>query len=712
MRLTVLCLAAVGGATARSDLAGANPIRKVVTLMQNMQKEIEAEGAKEKELFDKFMCFCTGNNDALEKSVADGEAAIAEYESKVTEGTAEKGRLTQEVATHKQDLAQATDDLSEAATLRKKESAEFDAREADDTTNIQAMSKAIPALEKGMGSASLMQMPGGVFDRVKHIAEVYGEDFDRKTVLAFLEQSGDYVPQSGQIVGILKAMLDDMEAELKTAKADEASAASGYAELKASKEAQASASKEAIQTKTVRMGELALEIAQAQDGLEDTTKEVADNKKFLANLATDCKNKEAEWAERSKLRAEEVEAISQAIGILNDDDALDVFKKAVPAAFEQETRLGLIQVVGQSAGQSAARVARVQAIMAKVQKSLKKSGHSPRLVAMLFNLKTKLRRQSRAIARGRSTGDFDEIGQMVDGMVVVEQEEQHNDDVQKPWCLGEFDKNDREDKEEHKEISKLEAEMSEDVDSIAALEGEIKALTEEIAGLDKSVAEATEQRKQEHQDYIESVQLSQTAMGLIEKAKQRLVKFYNPTLYKAAPVKKEMTMEEKIIEAGSASFLQMGRVVRRVRVTTRKQPEMPETFGKYEKKSEKSGGVMALMDSIVKEMESDMKDAEYDEKTAQKDYAELMSDSQESRAQNAKSITEKETAKASIVEKKQMAKEKEARDYEDLENIQAEVSNLHVKCDLMLEQFDMKKEARATEIEGLKSAKAILAGAK
>merc|ERR1719163_360128 len=157
-------------------------------------------------------------------------------------------------------------------------------------------------------------------------------------------------------------------------------------------------------------------------------------------------------------------------------------------------------------------------------------------------------------------------------------------------------------------------------------------------------------------------------------------------------------MEEKIIEAGSASLLQMGRVVRRVRVATRKQPE-------------KSGGVMALMDSITKEMESDMKDAEYDEKTAQKDYAELMADSQESRAQNAKSITEKETAKASIVEKKQMAKEKEARDYEDLENIQAEVGNLHVKCDLMLEQFDMKKEARATEVEGLKSAKAILAGA-
>merc|ERR1719235_43623 len=118
------------------------------------------------------------------------------------------------------------------------------------------------------------------------------------------------------------------------------------------------------------------------------------------------------------------------------------------------------------------------------------------------------------------------------------------------------------------------------------------------------------------------------------------------------------------------------------------------------------------MDSIMKELEDDMKDGEYDEKTAQKDYAELMSDSQESRKANAESITEKEAAKASISEKKQTAKMKEARDFEDLENIHGYVGNLHMKCDLLLETYDMKKEARTKEVEGLKNAKAVLAGAK
>merc|ERR1719408_667047 len=122
-------------------------------------------------------------------------------------------------------------------------------------------------------------------------------------------------------------------------------------------------------------------------------------------------------------------------------------------------------------------------------------------------------------------------------------------------------------------------------------------------------------------------------------------------------------MEEKAeaAAAGTLSLLQLGRGLRAVRAH---QPEAPETFGAYEKKTEKSTGVVALMDMITKELGDDMKDAEYDEKTAQKDYAELMADSQETRAQNAKSITAKEAAKAELVDKKTVAKQKESRDYE------------------------------------------------
>merc|ERR1719174_965073 len=57
---------------------------------------------------------------------------------------------------------------------------------------------------------------------------------------------------------------------------------------------------------------------------------------------------------------------------------------------------------------------------------------------------------------------------------------------------------------------------------------------------------------------------------------------------------------------------------------------------------------MALMDMLLKELSGDMTDAEHEETTSQSDYERLMSDSQKSRAQNAKSITDKEAAKADM----------------------------------------------------------------
>merc|ERR1719301_68949 len=123
---------------------GANPIRKIVTLLQNMQKEIEAEGMKEKELFDKFMCFCSGNNGELNKAAADATAQIDQLSAKLKAEEAEKVQVTQELIDHKKDREQAGEDISEATMIREKEANEFAEMKADSETNIAAMAGAIP----------------------------------------------------------------------------------------------------------------------------------------------------------------------------------------------------------------------------------------------------------------------------------------------------------------------------------------------------------------------------------------------------------------------------------------------------------------------------------------------------------------------------------------------------------------------------------------
>merc|ERR550514_1522983 len=122
---------------------------------------------------------------------------------------------------------------------------------------------------------------------------------------------------------------------MKSTEVTEEEAAKGFAQLKAAKEKEIELASEAIEAKTKRVGELAVSIVQSLDGADDATKEKADADHTLSTLDETCKEKQAAYSARSKTRGEEVSAISEAISILNDDDALDTFKKAGASSLVQ-----------------------------------------------------------------------------------------------------------------------------------------------------------------------------------------------------------------------------------------------------------------------------------------------------------------------------------------------------------------------------------------
>merc|ERR1711871_1066283 len=98
--------------------------------------------------------------------------------------------------------------------------------------NIAAIGKATAAIEKGMGNF-LQSSSASVLKRI--IMSRNMMDADRQDVLAFLSGSSDYAPASGQITGILKTMLDEMNADLSDAQATEKKAVADYEALMAAK---------------------------------------------------------------------------------------------------------------------------------------------------------------------------------------------------------------------------------------------------------------------------------------------------------------------------------------------------------------------------------------------------------------------------------------------------------------------------------------------
>jgi len=676
--------------------ANENPIRKIVRLMQDMSAEIEAEKKKEGELFEKFMCICNTYPAELQTSLDGNAKDIESLSSKIEEETALKAKLAEELKQHAADKDAATKDLAKATTLRGKESEEYDASVADLKGSIAQLDSAIPALEAGAGASALLQGAG-----TSHLKNVIASsaaitDFDKKQVLAFLSEgdssaSAEYAPSSGEVLGILKQMKDDMAKSLADTESSEQVAAAGYADLKAAKDSEIELAAEAIEAKEKKTGELAVSIAQTTDAHDDTVDEEADNKKMLATLEGTCDSKKLEFEARLKLRTDEIAAISEAVTILNDDDALDVFKKAVPAGLvETSSQSGFLQT------QSGTRKLKQAVDIVRQASEVHKSDVHLRI--LLEKMSTKLRSASRN-AQGP---DFGAVKTMIDEMVAVLTKEGDEDAKKKEWCIGELAKADKELAAKQEKLESIGASISQIEDEISGLEEDVKALETATAELDKSVASATETRKSEHAEYVETLQLTEAAVGLIGKAKNRLMKFYNPTVYKAPP-KVEKTMEEKIV--ASYAFVQRHSAQHR---NSKQLPEIPE-LPAYEKKN--SGGVVALMDKIVSDLEKDKAGAAVDEKHAQAEYVALMAESQATRSANAKALVTKKAAKAELTKKLVTAKESSVVTGEEVMNAHTFLGDLHSSCDFVVENFEMREQARGTELESLKSAKAVLSGA-
>jgi len=665
-RLTPLIICALVAGVASESLL-ANPIRKVVGMLQDMQKTVEAEGEKEKELFDKFMCYCNNGAGSLDASIQAASSQIEALTGKIETDTAQRSQAQQDIGQHKTDGAAAQTTVKESTAMREKEASEFAASSGEMKANIAAMTGALDALKKGL-SASLLQTSVGqtLKSLLEHSPAV--PDAERSTLLSFLETGEG---GSDQIVGVVAQMKETMEADLKETTASEEEAKASFESLVASKTKEVAAAQKAVEEKTVRVGELAVSVAQGKADLEDTQGSLEEDKKFKANLAASCATKSEEWDKRSKLRAEEVTAISETVEMLNGDDALELFKKTLPSA----------SAFLQLSTSTRAQQRRAASLLRKVM--IMDPAHSMNLRTMLLMLKS-------------HNAGFETVVKMIDNMVATNAKEQKDDDEKRDFCNAEILKTQDHEHALKGSISDLSADLEEKEDAVATLASEIKALQQGINDLDKSVVEATEQRKDEHAEFLSTSAANQAALELIKMATNRMNKFYQPSLYKAPPT--------TTVEDSPYGFVQIA--------LHRAEPGAPPaTFEGEYKKSEGSTGIISMMNQMAKDVEMDIQEGKHDEESAQKDYERAMKDAATKRSDDSKLMVEKNGAKADEQTNAQAVRSERATKRDQLNIAQDKLYDLHVDCNHVLTNYDESKANRAKEDDMLNQAKSVLAGA-
>jgi len=654
-------------------------------MLQMMQNKVAAEGEKKEKIFNQFMCYCDNADATLGAAVDAADKKIPLLESGIKEDSALKSQLEADLKSHMSDRVSAKEAIAKATAIREKEKNAYTKASGDLKTNIAAMDKAIPAIEKGMGGF-LQTNTASVLRQLSISLDM--SSVDREMLTGFLAGKNGYSPASGEIVGILKTMHDEMSVDLKTATDDENAAIGAFGALVAAKEKEINALSRAIESKMTRVGDLGVKIAQMKNDLEDTIEDQGESQKFLQDLAGNCKKKKGEWAGYKEMQVQEMLALADTIKVLNDDDALELFKKTLPGAASS-----LMQVKASN-----------MAIRKKVINHLQKlSLNDPRVDFLAIAL------------RGGKVG-FEKIIQMIDKLTHELKVEQASDDAKRDYCNTELDKAEDNKKVQEQEQADLETSIEDATENVANLKTEIEALDDGIRALDKEVGEATETRQKEHEEFVEFTASNSAAVDLLKFAKNRLNKFYNPSQYKAPP-KRELSEEQQITlnNGGTLAPTDAPGGIAGTGVTALQAnaapPPPPEADMAYKKKGGESSGVIRLIDLLINDVEKDIMTADLEEKDAQKDYVRFMDNAAKKRAEDSKSMTDKEGALADtetqLVDDKQGLKDKKM----DLMKTGQLIGALHSECDFLLKYYDVRKEARTGEIDAMGKARDVLNGA-
>jgi len=668
----LLCL--FGAASASQDaLAGANPIRKVVTLMETMQSKIEAESKKEDELFAKFECYCKKTKEKLEDAIAKAEMSSNVGPEEIKAKEAKLKMLQQEVVDLKGEKSSDEESLASAKAARDKEHNSFIKDEKDQTETENAAEGAVKTLGSNetdpdkLPAHKVVQNPAGSF-----LSQLGGSVFNQK-LTAFLQGQGP-ASSPGEVTAYIKDVEEEAEEQWRSDVAEDTKGASQYEVLKGSKKKSVKTILAQMAKKSKKIGDLKVEIVNLKHMMKDGGKSLGENKKMLAELEKDCAQRAGEQEEKKVIRAEEETALQDTIKMLNDDDALDLFGKAI----KKPSFLQLDAAREQAHEQA-------KQILNELRSS---TGNRPELSLI-------------ALALAGKKVDFAQVFKKIDEMVALLGKEGKADTSKKEYCNKEFDEAKDKKKDLKTKISEILASVEEKHASIEQVTQAIKEIKEGVQSLDESVAAATENRKAESADYQELVQQNSAAVQLLGMAKDRLNQFYNPKLAKVTTTEGPYAFVQVSLHQQQTEAIEGP-----VEVGT-----PPPTAGAYKKKRGASNGVVSLISTMISDLDKEVAVAKVDEANSQKEYEALVADAKEKREGDLNEAQHKAQVKADLEGESEDDEQEKATTEKEQQAAVEYTEDLHKECDWILANFDLRAQARGEEIENLKRAKAVLSGA-
>eukprot|EP00928_Gymnodinium_smaydae_P029330 TRINITY_DN22116_c0_g1_i1.p1 TRINITY_DN22116_c0_g1~~TRINITY_DN22116_c0_g1_i1.p1 ORF type:complete len:771 (-),score=181.06 TRINITY_DN22116_c0_g1_i1:78-2171(-) len=522
-------------------------------MLTNLRTQVINEGEKEAQTYNKFACFCKDTSAEKTQAIMKGTDEKAELSSTIASLASKRDELDGTIDTLLKGIATAEKAVASAKAKRAAEFKTYEGNNADLVGALHALDGAIKSLKSSKKpSFSQLQSIQETLRTAVLMTDALGlPGAPKGAVTAFLQQAPDvpmedYKFHSSDIISSLEVLLKDFRSEKAEVDAEEVKAVAAF-------DALVQEQSDVMKQKNVELEDAKKSKAQKQTEIESNSAELTtvsaillDDQAYLKELADMCSKRAQTWDQRSKVRTNELTALTAAIGIVQNAVAGNTSSATLrfaqtgatvrmaealvrnPAAMEAvEAEAEVLDAGGFSP--SFLQMARGSGFLSQMApKGHVTADDGRQVVAALLKSKgqqlksTLLTSLSNQVARDPLGKVKVLIQELIDRLL----KEASNEANQKGWC----DKSlaDAEQKRDYAatQVSELNAQMATLEARRDTLKTEIEGLAKEILELETSQNETTDLRNEEKAENAATTTEAEAGLSAVEQAVDILVKFY------------------------------------------------------------------------------------------------------------------------------------------------------------------------------------------
>jgi hypothetical protein len=705
--LPTLATVALAAPAAKDDPKGGKmaAVNKVIKLFEDLQNQVLEEGEKEAASYNKFACFCKDTTSDKNEAISSGQNEKESLESKIESMTQRREELDRDIEDLQEDIADAESDMKQKKAERKKENKAYIAEEQDLSGAVSAVEGAIQAIMASKRPSLVqLQSVAQTVRSVSVLADALGMGGRVNKALSALGQDPgvpmeNYKFHSGGVLETLEGLRDDFRQMKKECDEEEVENARDYDMYMQEKTDYVKAKNYSLDKDRKERETTTKDLAAASDKYSTVSAQLLDDKQYLSELAQICTDKAKTWDQRTKCRADELQALTSALEIVKSEVADSTDKSTLRLA-QQGTSVNMVyQMVRNPAAMEAIEAAAEEADAKRPANFLQKliQKHKPldepvqdgrqAVIAALTKDGKHLKSTLLVKLAGQISSDpLAKVKTLIGELIERLLNESAKEADQKAWC----DKAQGEAKAKRRraaeKIDELNGRMAENEAIRDKLTEEMEELENEIDELEENKDTANKMRKQEKLENEETVLQAKTGLEAVQEAIDIMKKFYKTA------AKEEVDL----------SLAQTGRGP---------ADDMPDSGFKageaYQGAQGESTGVIGMLEVIEGDFQRTIKETEKAEKQADDDHKAFLAETDKSLAEKNTAHEEKEKQKDAAVD--ELADDSETLDSQSdiLDTVIRELLELKPTCVDTGMSYEERVARREDEIESLKKALCI-----